>query len=286
MQSTFMYLDHQFCSEKCRDAQIRVDIKLEKVQDSLATSKCVQHLEPMKNSTDFSIAIVSSHDGTEFMQRIGMPSVLAKLKKGEERKDLVRKVLAGFVRWPKVQSPRSQVTTTRTERIHSATTLSMNTETSTPDDSSSGDETLRSPKHALIEGDLSISITSDMRLKDINSPLNQSEKDEESQDDCDVPVLPEMETHACLMCFKTSTALEILMCDEAVMVPRSLTQFEIAPALELRKQMTFKPRRNLKAQLRYDKQAAKYLDSQTCSLRTTASNSTNELQTCDVCTVM
>mmetsp|Transcript_23205 Transcript_23205/g.41045 ORF Transcript_23205/g.41045 Transcript_23205/m.41045 type:complete len:118 (-) Transcript_23205:863-1216(-) len=71
LQSTFMYKDHKFCSEKCRSGQIKLDMKLENVQDQIGTSNCVKKLEATnvnlsKNGKFFS-AEITSHDGTEFV---------------------------------------------------------------------------------------------------------------------------------------------------------------------------------------------------------------------------
>jgi len=94
-----MYRDHHFCSEKCRSAQIRLDMKVEKLHDDIEiTTRKLDEDAPKRALRVFSFAKITSHEGTEYMNRMGLKSVLALLD-DVSRQDLAGNVVAGFVRW-------------------------------------------------------------------------------------------------------------------------------------------------------------------------------------------
>mmetsp|Transcript_23207 Transcript_23207/g.41047 ORF Transcript_23207/g.41047 Transcript_23207/m.41047 type:complete len:237 (-) Transcript_23207:420-1130(-) len=218
LQSTFMYKDHKFCSEKCRSGQIKLDMKLENVQDQIGTSNCVKKLEATnvnlsKNGKFFS-AEITSHDGTEYMRQIGVKSVLLQLEKAV-RSQLVNNIVAGYIRWEPVGQHLSP--------------------------------------------------------RDDTKPVQWT-------------------TEPCLMCFKTSRALEVVLCDEAAYIPEKCTSVELLPLLELRKKQEFSPKSNLRMQLAYDKRASRYLRHENSRNSRNNKNPTHsgrgEIGTCQLCTIM
>ncbi|GAB5368273.1 hypothetical protein AAMO2058_001305000 [Amorphochlora amoebiformis] len=215
LQSTFMYRDHQFCSEKCRSAQIKMDMKVEKLQENLErTTNVVKRQSPQ--SRKFCEVFITSHEGTEFMQSMGLRSVLAKLEKGQ-RDDLAGNVVAGYIRWE-------------------------------PD-------SFKAPS---------------------DSPNGLAEK---------ITNNPKSESHPCLMCFKTNSAMEIMLCDDRIDIPQKSQRVEVAPVLELRRQSHFVKKESLKVQIGYDRDAAtRYLDSSSNNLRT--STCSRQIQTCQICTIV
>mmetsp|Transcript_4310 Transcript_4310/g.6889 ORF Transcript_4310/g.6889 Transcript_4310/m.6889 type:complete len:160 (+) Transcript_4310:110-589(+) len=100
-ESTFMYGDHEFCTEKCRGKQINLDRKLQKTasmardEPSVLRDTCSKY----RMEAVFLPAKVTTFDGTLLMQDIGIRTILARITRGFERKDLVNFVSAGLVRW-------------------------------------------------------------------------------------------------------------------------------------------------------------------------------------------
>jgi len=277
-----MYNDHQFCSEDCRDAQIQVDMKVEKVHENLEASHCVRRLQALALEKRFEDATVISHDGTEYMRQIGVKSILVQLDESKKREDLVGMVLAGFVQWthPKKDSARSsssssegQITSklsfvTSDSTTSSATNVQSICQATTVTESSESSQSLD---------------TTPTRKGRSESEDKRSEANEKSicKQDVISKGTSELETHACLMCFKTSTALEVMLCDVTIYIPEEVENVKISPMLSLRKKSNFKAKSNLKRQLGYDMTAAKYL---TANCRTPSS--AGELNTCQVCSIM
>jgi len=90
-ESTFMYGDHEFCTEKCRGKQINLDRKLQKTasmardEPSVLRDTCSKY----RMEAVFLPAKVTTFDGTLLMQDIGIRTILARITRGFERKDLV-----------------------------------------------------------------------------------------------------------------------------------------------------------------------------------------------------
>jgi len=88
-----------------------------------------------------------------------------------------------------------------------------------------------------------------------------------------------LETHAALMCFKTKTALEVMLCDDSTFIPENLVDLEVSAVLELRRKIDFRQKANLKQQITMDRGASRYLKSSTAlsrrSHRNNKKNNTN-----------
>jgi len=195
-------------------------------------------------------------------------------------------VLAGFVQWttPKKDSARSS---------SSSSSSSSEGQIASKLSSMTSDSTTSLSTNALsICQATTVTETSESSQNLDMSPASKDRSDSEdkrsegseksiSKQDLLSKGLSEPETHACLMCFKTSTALEVMICDVTIYVPEEVEKVEISPMLGLRKKSNFNPKSNLKRQLGYDMSAAKYL---TANCRTPSS--TGELNTCQVCSIM
>mmetsp|Transcript_15748 Transcript_15748/g.22073 ORF Transcript_15748/g.22073 Transcript_15748/m.22073 type:complete len:306 (-) Transcript_15748:515-1432(-) len=286
LQATFMYLDHHFCSESCRDAQIKVDTKIEKVQENIESSKCIQRLNAIDVAKHFKEAFITSHDGTEYMRRLGVKSVLACLSEEDKRNDLVGKVLAGYVRWERSKRRKYNLRSPSAEHASKA----IRTQSDSSDASSSSKlspEVENRNLEKVTAGEKPNSVISLAATTVVSRISNRAifidttrSINESNDSDSD----GEKETHAALMCFKTGKAMEIMLCDESVLIPENLKKIEVCLLLSLRKQRNFQPKMNLKQQLKCDRTAGRYLNK---TLK--ASNqrrAAGEVNTCQVCSVM
>jgi len=74
-------------------------MKVEKLHDDIEiTTRKLDEDAPKRALRVFSFAKITSHEGTEYMNRMGLKSVLALLD-DVSRQDLAGNVVAGFVRW-------------------------------------------------------------------------------------------------------------------------------------------------------------------------------------------
>jgi hypothetical protein len=92
-------------------------------------------------------------------------------------------------------------------------------------------------------------------------------------------------TKTCLMCFKTGTAMEVMLCEDSACCIPSVTQIAVAPLLQLRKKINYNNTTTLKTQLKYDKRSAKYLH-KVQSVNRDRMLGGGEPGTCQICTIL
>mmetsp|Transcript_19072 Transcript_19072/g.34088 ORF Transcript_19072/g.34088 Transcript_19072/m.34088 type:complete len:246 (+) Transcript_19072:72-809(+) len=97
---TFMYADHEFCTEHCRAKQIKLDTQMEQTAalTHKSTDPLINTCHKYRQKACYLPAKITTYDGTLLMRELRIRTIIARLEHGFERKDLVNRVTAGLLR--------------------------------------------------------------------------------------------------------------------------------------------------------------------------------------------